>query len=63
MYLRAEPDGRAIDQYFRLTGEAEHRLFQNVWLQFAVGGENGRVGRQNRLFVLSNVTFSFDRRQ
>jgi hypothetical protein len=36
----------------------EHRLFQNVWLHFAVGGESGRVDDRERLFVLTTMKFA-----
>jgi hypothetical protein len=58
VYLRAESAGRAVDQFARLAGDFEHRLFENVWLHFAVGGESGRVDDEQRMFVLSTLKFA-----
>jgi hypothetical protein len=63
VYLDTEPDGLPRDRFLRLSGEAEHRVFENIWLQFAVGGESGRDDDRSHLFVLSTLKFSIaDRR-
>ena len=58
VYLRAEPTGRPVDSFARLAGDFEHRLFENVWLQLAVGGESGRFDDEQRLFVLTTLKFA-----
>jgi hypothetical protein len=56
--LHAEPADRPADRFTRLVGDFEHRLFENVWLQFAIGGETGRADDQRRTFVLTNLKFA-----
>lgn len=58
VYLHTNPDGLPTENYFRLSAAAEHRVVDNVWLHFSVGGESGRKDDRSHLFVLTNLKFS-----
>jgi hypothetical protein len=62
VYLRAEPSDRPLERFVKLTGDVEHRLFENVWLHFAVGGETGREDDEDHLFVLTTLKFAMGQR-
>jgi hypothetical protein len=62
VYLHTDPDGWPRENYFRLSGDAEHRLVENIWLHISVGGETARKDERNHLFVLTNLKFAFDRK-
>jgi hypothetical protein len=63
VYLWVNPQTLPNDQYLRISGGAERRIVENLWLQISVGAESGRQDNRNHLLLLTNFKWALGQKQ
>jgi hypothetical protein len=62
-YLHVNPKTLPNDDYLKITGGGEHRIMENLWLQFSVGAETGKKINGGHALMLTGLKWSLGQKQ
>jgi len=63
VFLHATVAAKPTENSYRLSFGAEHKVAENLWFALSLGGEGGRRGGNNTVFVLSAFKWGFSKKQ